>query len=253
MASTLIYSSKVDIHEEWVLAGLTERYPEIVLKLFSDRIELSDKKDIAPENFEPVPYEFHNLKDAFAPHFDLVAEAARLIHRGSGWHQKEYSARLLHNAFPEFPDALSEYSKRIIAGGEVSDLKFVVKVLREYEGDARMDDVCRDLVEAIPEEDEILTEIRIAIESSGVVSGEFGFVEVYQDRRQRMEAWLTDPRAKVRGFAERFIVELDNAIAAEQKRAEDGIEAMKHTYGDDDTPEETTSDTADPSDQSNPP
>jgi hypothetical protein len=85
----------------------------------------------------------------------------------------------------------------------------------------------------LPPGDKLLTEVRVALESAGVVCGEFGFVEVYRDRKARIEEWRNDRREKVRLFAGDFIHRMDNAIAAEQRHAEEGIAQQKGEFGDD--------------------
>lgn len=92
-----------------------------------------------------------------------------------------------------------------------------------------------DVVNALPEGDKLLGEVRVAIESSGVLHGEFGRVEMLKDRKRRITAWLSDPREKVRRFSDAFIKQLDNQIASEQQAVEDEVAAMKHKYGKDES------------------
>jgi hypothetical protein len=75
-----------------------------------------------------------------------------------------------------------------------------------------------------------VSDIERALEATGVVSGEFGFVSAYQEKRRAIEPWLEDKRRRVRKFAERYIRSLDRAIAAEQRRAETDLELRKHQF-----------------------
>ena len=49
-----------------------------------------------------------------------------------------------------------------------------------------------------------LGSIEVALLSTGVVSGEFGMVEVHQEKKDSVLVWLEDPRPKVRAFAEQY-------------------------------------------------
>ena len=72
----------------------------------------------------------------------------------------------------------------------------------------------------------------IILQSTGVVAGEFGFVETYTKKKQEMTAWLEDNDAHVRAFAESYMRLLDRRIAAEQRRSEENIEMRKRMYDD---------------------
>jgi hypothetical protein len=65
----------------------------------------------------------------------------------------------------------------------------------------------------------------------GVVSGEFGRVELYAERKTAMQAWLEDPRDRVRTFAEGYIRDLDRRIDEEQRFVEASIAIRKLDYG----------------------
>ena len=66
---------------------------------------------------------------------------------------------------------------------------------------------------------------------SGLVSGEFGFVEAYRRKKSELALWLSDPRESVQSFARRHMLSLDRQIAAEQRRSEEELELRKRDYG----------------------
>ena len=55
-------------------------------------------------------------------------------------------------------------------------------------------------------------------------------VEVYKQRKSQIELWLTDPREKIRLFAQRQLRSLDREIAVEQRRSEEQLELRKRRY-----------------------
>lgn len=85
---------------------------------------------------------------------------------------------------------------------------------------------------ALPADDPLLSDITVILQSTSVVSGEFGFVEAYTRKKQEMADWLTDADAPVRAFAESYVRLLDRRISAEQRRSEEGIEMRKRMYDD---------------------
>ncbi len=85
---------------------------------------------------------------------------------------------------------------------------------------------------AFPAGDPLLPHVEEILQSTGVLAGEFGFVEAYTKKKGEMAGWLTDPDAHVRAFADSHVRLLDRQIAAEQRRAEEGLEMRKRMYDD---------------------
>jgi hypothetical protein len=106
----------------------------------------------------------------------------------------------------------------------------VVTVLRDYWGQTFLHETCKDVVEALPAGDILLDEVEIALENTGVTTGEFGHVQALQQKKEEIEGWLVDNREKVRVFSERVVRSLDRQIAADQRRAEEDVELRKRMY-----------------------
>ena len=45
--------------------------------------------------------------------------------------------------------------------------------------------------------------VRVSIDSTGVVSGEFGLVEAWRAKKESLTEWLADERLAVKAFAEK--------------------------------------------------
>jgi hypothetical protein len=91
--------------------------------------------------------------------------------------------------------------------------------------------VCKEVVAALPTQDDLLSNVSRVLGAMGVVTGEFGFAEGLREKREQLEPWLEDDREPVRTFAARHIHELDNETAAEQGRAESELALRKLEYG----------------------
>ena len=141
-------------------------------------------------------------------------------------------ARLLSAMFPAFPENLAQELTALAATGTDDDMGFILQVLRAYQGQQTTHMVVKELVARLPEDDRRLEIAEICLQSTGVVSGEFGFVDAYRARKSQIEKWLTDTRQQVRNFAERFMRRLEQGIAAEQRRAEQSKEMRRRHYED---------------------
>ena len=70
-------------------------------------------------------------------------------------------------------------------------------------------------------------------EQSGVVNGEFGYVELNVERRSWIKPWLEDENGKVRAYGQKRIRELDATIASETRSTEIEIAMRRLAYGED--------------------
>jgi hypothetical protein len=104
-------------------------------------------------------------------------------------------------------------------------------ILRNYEGETFIHGVCKEIVRQSGDDTAIQNEVAIALETTGVVSGEYGMAEAYERKKLEITPWLSDPDERIRGFAEKYVASLDKMIAAEQARAREGIALRKHRFG----------------------
>jgi hypothetical protein len=223
---------KIDYQAERILAVVGKRSPEKVFRLLLGRLRKDGHDGINDSSrFEPIPFELHSLREPFEKMAGLVVQAVRqqydgnygmLIHRG---------ARLIKIIFPEFPLELEvELTKLVEKGGE-GDFEFVLAVLRNYEGRPAIQAICKEIVKAIAPDSELRSDVAIALESTGVVSGEFGMAEAYERKKAEVEHWLQDTNERVRVFAKQYAADLQAMSDAERKRAQEQIDLRKFQYG----------------------
>jgi hypothetical protein len=192
-----------------------------------------EEEDDAGDRYEPVPYQMPELGKSLAQHAALVVRTIR------SWYSADedlftYSGgRLLHNIFPQFTEQYEAELLALIRTGAEDDIDFVLSVLHSYNGGMFLHEVCKALVEALPEGDARIDQIEVILDSTGVVSGEFGMVHAYQRKKEEMQSWLSDVRSKVRGFGEAHLRSLDRAIAAEQRRSEANYELRRRSWPED--------------------
>ena len=141
-----------------------------------------------------------------------------------------FRSRLLSSAFPnctsEFAAALAELVK---TGGD-TEVDFALAILQNYYGKPSTYIVLKEILSRFPDDTRKMDGVRASIDSTGVVSGELGFVEVWRAKKESLTEWLADERPAVKAFAEKHIAELDLMIASEQRRAETDREMRNRNY-----------------------
>jgi hypothetical protein len=140
-------------------------------------------------------------------------------------------ARLLSNIFPEFPERFELELLKLVQQGGDRNYEFVLAILRNYQGQPFVRRLSKEIVKALPADSPLLTEVAIALESTGVVSGDYGVANAYEQKRQDVLDWLEDPDVRVQQFATRYIEDLEKVRDAARQRAEEDIALRKFRYG----------------------
>ena len=192
-----------------------QRLDEVLTTRLARKSEDGDE-----EQFGAVPFKFQELEKVLSKDPQLA------ISKGLLWfaqNREQFQFRggsLLSRAFPnctpEFAVALAELVK---AGGD-TEADFSLAVLQNYPGETSTYVVLKEIVSRFPHDDRKMSEVRISIDSTGVVSGEFGLADAWRVKKESLRHWLTDERQAVKAFAEKHIAELGRMIAAEWRRVE---------------------------------
>ncbi len=219
----LSFLRRIDPHAERILDHLAAHYPERVWDFFAARLA-HDRRDDAENgpSYEAIPHRFFGLEKELSKDPDLA------IRKGLGWFAEraelfQYGGgRLLSNTFPDCTPAFTEALLRVIQAGGELEVSFALAILANYRGTAATHPVLREIVARCADDERKMKVVANALNSTGVVSGEYGFANAWRERRQSLSEWLTDERPRVREFATQHIAKLDLMIADEQRRAEAG-------------------------------
>ncbi|HRI39034.1 MAG TPA: hypothetical protein PLO50_10785, partial [Nitrospira sp.] len=237
LLQNLGYVRKIDHRAERVLARIAKHQLAAVWEYFGVRLskdtEDDDTIDYA-ERFEAIPFQFHGLEK------ELSKNVALALSNGLSWFTKDQElfrfrgGRLLSIVFPncttEFAAALANLVR---AGGDM-EADFALAILQNYDGVTSAHVVLKEIVSRFPDDQHKLNEVRVSIDNTGVVRGEFGFAEALQARKADLTEWLTDERPVVKAFAKKHIADLDLMIASERRRAESRKEMRNRDYEEDD-------------------
>ncbi len=70
----------------------------------------------------------------------------------------------------------------------------------------------------------------IVLSQMGVVSGEYGFVEGYERKKQEIQDWKKDTSKVIKNFAQKYENYLSKQIGYERKKADEDIEIRKREF-----------------------
>ena len=230
---------QISYQAEELLVAIAQTDPDAVVSYLMDRVRFErDHEGLADvvdevDRFEAIPYSFHTLDKPLStlPGELLRAVRAKFDLEEAGMFPYYGGARLIKAVFPQLNAALQSELLSFSKTEDPTDIEFVIGVVRSYAGDVTVSDICKEIIKLVPERSTAWGEIAAAIESTGVVSGEFGMVKAYEAKRAEITAWKNDGNPRVQAFAVWLIESLDHMIANERLRAEADIALRKHRYG----------------------
>lgn len=228
--NNLFWIGNIDYHAEEILCKIAEKSPELVVQFFCRRIAEEKEIDVSGK-YDAIPFGFHRLSEPLSKIPDQAVDIVLSMYDGNYGMFIYLGARLLKNIFPNFPKPFERKLVQLSQTKNEKNLLFVMAILRNYEGQVFLHEVCKELVRAFPDGERLLNEVTIILQSTGVVSGEYGFVEAYKRKIKEIEPWLDDRDKKIQRFAKSYISSLDKQIAAEKQRADENIILRKHQYG----------------------
>lgn len=224
---SILRVNDVGYHVEQILEPIANKYPQVVLNWFGDRIELSMKEEL--ECFKDIPLSFERLHKVLQPYpQDIIAFVRKWINHGD-WLAKEQVTKFLSRVYSEFEDSLQEYLLDLITYADTTELQFIVEILQKFHCQAKMLPVLRAVIVSDASnrdiEDYMLGVFHIsgAHKSSDVVS-------IYQERIEWLESWGKDNNIRVSEFAERVIRNLENKKASFNRTRAADITMMRLCY-----------------------
>lgn len=232
---SLVAYERVGNRLEWFLADFARTRPQEVIDYFGWRIAAYHASGYRRE-YEDIPYDLHRLNEALAGSADNLVRTARAWFAAQPEMFSYHGGKLIEVVFPSFSDDLARALSVYVDTGNADDTRFVIEVLRAYSGEAFLQPLSKDIVASLPEDDELLDLVEIALEPSGVTSGEYGRVNRLVAHRDTILAWNDDDREPVRAFAARYAHQLENSIRSQRQRAEEGVALRRLEWARTETP-----------------
>lgn len=220
---------EIDYRADQVLAVVADRFPALAFAFFETR--MYRERDGSDHRFDPIPFQLHQLQGPLSREPAMLLDAARRWYAREPLYHEFRGGRLIGNVFPKLTPEVTASLAEVVKTGDRDDLAFVLKTLLAYDGDEQVYPLCMDVVDRLDEGDEWLTRVSAVLGKTGVVHGEFGFVEAEAAQRARLQRWREDARPKVQAYVGERLRRIDQSMAWQQRNAEWEIEQRKRDWG----------------------
>jgi len=231
LLQSFVDTPEVDYRAVRLMVAVGRRHPGLVIDFFGDR--LRRKRGEVGERFDPVPFHAHDLPEVLSPHIDLLLPAVRLWFDEDSRLHEYRGGRLFKHVFPELTEDVAARLTEIVRQGDDKDFRFILGTLSPYNGAEGLYPVLMELVDRLEPGDRLLTGVSSVLGETGVVSGEFGFVDVYNRRKELIERYRDDPRPRVQAYAQDRARELAQHMAWEQRRAARDVAQRRREWNED--------------------
>lgn len=209
----------------------------LVGRLKHSRMLAAQKRETdysSQDRFEAIPFPLTKLNELLSQAPEALLAALRVDFDSEDRYMFSYrGVRTVTSAFPAFEKPLEKLLLQYVKTGSDDDIEFVIGILRAYEGSSAILGVCKEIIKAVPEHSRTWNEVASAIESTGVVAGEYGMAEAYNRKLQHLSDWMSDEDERIRSFAGWLTEALHSLIEHERQLADQRIALRKYQYGSD--------------------
>lgn len=217
----------IDWHAQGLLLAIGQRDGlGAILDIFMKRIT-EDKnhgnKLLRKERYESIPYHFNPDLQQF------ISEHPKYEKKMSDWMAKmtkDWSIYNWHvgNFILRIGKGYTEIiQKTIKKGGDVNLMK-AARIIHSLDGSDI--DLCVEIIRRTDDQ-KIINQIDSNIYTTGVVSGEYGIAQAYENKAKELEKYKTDESERVRKFAERMTGSLLDSAKKERQRTDEEKQLRK--------------------------
>ncbi|MBI5227165.1 RelA/SpoT domain-containing protein [Candidatus Micrarchaeota archaeon] len=223
----LVLKEDIDYDSEFILLALAKKDPKRIIQLFYDRT----KKEIADKKLSgAIPFEFHLLDAELKKHAPVVVKEVLNWFKNNDWKFNWEASHLLSRIFPKIEGEFQIELIELLRSKDMNNLDVVLWILDKYEGGPDVLELVKVIIQNFNITSKLRSELFRLVSNTGVVSGEYGFVNAYQDKIGSINAWVSSTDKNISEFAKEYIEYLQNRIKFENLRVEQRVDLMKNQF-----------------------
>jgi len=224
----LLFLPDIKFPAEEVLTPIAEKYPQKIISFFNKRLLIQKKRE---DHYDGIPYRLHRIKKPLSDNSEIIVPEILKWFRTKDYLLNWEGSRLIQAIFPIFNKSLEEELIKLIKSKNEKDIRVVFNILRAYKGEEFLHNVCKELIKEYPKNEDYRKKIFIVLSQMGVVSGEYGFVEGFKKKKEKIQSWKKDKNKAIQLFVKEYENNLEKRILYEKKQADEDIELRKRQFG----------------------
>ena len=226
---SLLIVPSIDYHLEEILSVVAQNSSKELVAFFYERMKIQAKKK-REERYDAIPFDLHKLNEPLSQNAKDVIEEILKWFKKEDWLSYWEGGHFLEAIFPAFHQELENQLIKLLRSKNKNKAKIVLYILRSYKGETFLHNVCKEFIKQYPKSKKYKQELFVVLSQMGVVSGEYGFVEGYERKKQEIQEWQNDKNKVIKKFAQEYENYLSKRIDYEKKRADEDIEIRKREF-----------------------
>lgn len=227
LLANLVNKKDIGYETEKILVFLAEKYPEKVIKFFYERVKLSQ---FGINLIDAIPYSFQLIGEILNKKGEIVVPMILKWLKETDLKYKWEAGHLINIIFPKIDEKLKEILITIIKEKNHDKLNQIFRILDKYKGTSDVLNIAYEIIMNFKITNKIRNKLFSILSLTGVVTGEYGFVEAYKSKIKDIEPWLSENSQEIVGFAKEYKNYLENAIKLETARVDKELDLMKGEF-----------------------
>ncbi len=230
---SLLITININYDAESMLTFIADSYPEKVIHFFEKRVAiktLKNRKYKEDDRYDAIPYDFRKLAESLSKHekevIPMVFKWYELGSEKENWLYRWEASNLISNIFPQLNPTLKKELFKLIKKKDKKSLEIVYSLLGKYEGEEFLYEIVEEIMKTYKKDGElknIKSQLFGYLSQTGVVTGEYGFVDALTKKKENIEKYTVDRSKEFQDFTKEYVFNLEKSIEYQKKRADEDI------------------------------
>ncbi|HOI59790.1 MAG TPA: hypothetical protein PKU93_00535 [Candidatus Pacearchaeota archaeon] len=227
----LIACRKMSYYWQEFLLNLAKKNPRKIINFLQKRVEYNKKlphelKDFKDSYFV-FPFELERVKP-FLQKQIVIKELKKWFNKGNDWYF--WASELLEDIFPINNGELKEFLLELSKSKKKKDNEILFEILGRYEVEYETYELLKIFIENHPNSKKDWDRINNILSRIHSFRGEYGQVDIYNERLAIIKKWKIVKNKDVKLFARKHEEYLLKRIDYEKKVADDSVIRMKMNF-----------------------
>ncbi|MXX06725.1 MAG: hypothetical protein F4Z71_08195 [Gammaproteobacteria bacterium] len=227
--AAMLSMRRIDYEAEQILKSIALTRHQMVLDWFGQRIQVSRQEPLM--EFDSVSSSFLCLHEVLQPHLRDILASIRQWSDPDDCVVGLDAMYFLSKVYPKFEEPLSNVFLDLVHNADAAELAFLASSLRGFDGKPELIPVLRAMLASEAASGDTEGQVSEILLETGMMTGEFGGAETYQEKIELLKPWLDDKNTRVAKFAAREISSLTKLVASENRHAQGQIAMRRIQYG----------------------
>jgi len=232
LIENLVFAPQIDYRVEAILEQIASRDIELVFSFIEKRVIHQDVTiSHNDERYDAVPFSLYSIDKVLANYPEQVLTLIKRNYEFTHGVDPYGIASIFKKCIYPFPPGLTDLVLEIIDPIDEPNINLLLAIVTCYEGHSSILVLVKHFLSDAELSSGQIEQMNNSLLNTGIVTGEYGISEAYNQKIRDIESWLIDENINIVNFAIQYIDLLKKLVDNEIKRTSERISLEKHRYG----------------------